>query len=61
MFSNKHSAAAYGNPLANQSYVEEESYMNPPNIDFQSECDYEDQKLNSIADLNLLQKMGGKQ
>lgn len=32
-----------------QEYVEEESYVNPTNMDCESEMDYEDQKLRSIV------------
>lgn len=41
---NKQPAKAYGDPINQSSveYVEEESYVNPPNIEFQSDCDYED-------------------
>lgn len=34
---------------SNQSYVEEESYVNPSNIDYLMELDFEEQRLKSIA------------
>jgi hypothetical protein len=38
-------------------YVEEESYVNPPNVDYSSELDIEDQKVRSLNDIRQFAKI----
>jgi hypothetical protein len=55
---NSNNESTIGAKRTSQSeYIEEESYVNPPNVESQSEFDFEDEKIRSLNEHGILQSL----